>query len=117
MAKYKLMNKLINYFKIMDNIIDIIGSEVSTKYFLSKSYGIELMLLLAEFEKDNADNGIEDTYEGIKFYRPRRAAFSSFCNDLEENGSIKYIESSKKKSKKVIRLSEKSKEIVNQLKR
>ena len=41
MAKYKLMNKLINYFKIMDNIIDIIGSEVSTKYFLSNGRAFE----------------------------------------------------------------------------
>ena len=111
------MSKLINYFKIMDNIIDVIGSESSTRYFLSKSYGIELMLLLAEFEKNNADNGIEDTYDRIKFYKPRRAAFSSFCNDLEVNGSIKYIESSKKKSKKIIRLSERSKEIANKLRR
>ncbi len=50
--------------------------------FLSKPYGLELLFILSMFDQQNADNGIDDTFDAIQYHRPRRAAFSSFIGQL-----------------------------------
>ena len=75
------------------------------KCYLSKPYGLELLFLLAQFESDNADNGIEDTYEALSYFKPRRGAFSKHIQNLEASGHIIKIISKKKASKSVLRMS------------
>ena len=75
------------------------------RMFCSKPYGLELMLILDAAEKDDDDNGIDDTFDSILFNKPRRGAFSNFLKLLLINGHIQKIPSSTKASKSVLRLS------------
>ena len=73
--------------------------------FMSKAYGLELLFKLENFDREGADNGIDDTYDAIEFNRPRKAAFSQFCSFLRDQNAIIYGVSNRKKSKTVLRLS------------
>ena len=73
--------------------------------FMTKAYGLELLFKLENFDREDADNGIDDTYDAIEFNRPRKAAFSQFCSFLRDNKAIIYGASNLKKSKTVLRLS------------
>ena len=75
------------------------------KSYLTKPYGLELLFVLAQFESDNADNGIKDTYEALSYFKPRRAAFSKHIQNLHASGHIIKIISKKKASKSVLRIS------------
>ena len=72
---------------------------------MTKAYGLELLFKLENFDREDADNGIDDTYDAIEFNRPRKAAFSQFCSFLRDNKAIIYGVSNLKKSKTVLRLS------------
>jgi len=37
--------------------------------FLSKPYGLELLFILSMFDQQNADNGIDDTFDAIQYHR------------------------------------------------
>ena len=58
------------YRKLLEN--------VGTRAFLAKPYGLELLFILERCELENADNGVEDTYELLTQFKPRRGAFSTF---------------------------------------
>ncbi|HBO15447.1 MAG TPA: hypothetical protein DD440_03835 [Porticoccaceae bacterium] len=89
------------------------GNSHELCHFLSKPYGFEVLLRLESFGEEDADNGIDDTYDAIRFNRPRKAAFSQYCAFLRDNNAIKYQTSALKKSKTVLRLSA---EVIAQLK-
>ncbi len=84
------------------------GNSSELCYFLFKSYGLELLFLLEEFETIQEDNGIDDTYDAIQFFKPRRAAFRAYCTFLRDKDSIYYSVSKLKQSKTILRLSDKS---------
>ncbi|MEK9596454.1 MAG: hypothetical protein VW057_10870 [Rhodospirillaceae bacterium] len=75
------------------------------RMFCSKPYGLELMLILDAAEKDDDDNGVDDTFDAIMFNKPRRGAFSNFLKLLLISGHIQKIPSSTKACKSVLRLS------------
>ena len=89
--------KFIRYQKLLSND----GARV----FLAKSYGLELLFILDECERNLDENGIEDSYDLLIYLKPRRAAFSSHINLLEANGHIIKAVSEKKASKSVLRIS------------
>ena len=68
--------------------IDLIGNSQSLKIFLTKSYGLDLLFTLDELASKQVDNGIDDTYECIVYFKPKRAAFSQFCSILRDSGVI-----------------------------
>ena len=68
--------------------IDLIGNSQSLKIFLTKSYGLELLFTLDELASKQVDNGIDDTYECIVYYKPKRATFSQFCSSFRDIGVI-----------------------------
>ena len=74
------------------------------KRILSKPYGLELLFVLEACAAENADNGIEDTYELLGHFAPRRAAFSNFIKTLESEGHIVKTVSPIKASKNILRL-------------
>ena len=80
-------------------------SNDGARAFLAKSYGLELLFILDECERNLADNGIEDTHDLLIYLKPRRAAFSSHINVLEANRHIIKVVSEKKASKSVLRIS------------
>ena len=88
---------LIRYQKLL--------SHDGARAFLAKPYGLELLFILHESERNLADNGIEDSYDLLMYLKPRRAAFSSHINSLEANGHIIKAVSEKKASKSVLRMS------------
>ena len=88
---------VIRYQKLLSND--------GARAFLAKSYGLELLFILYECERNLDDNGIEDSYDLLIYLKPRRAAFSSHINLLEANGHIIKVESEKKASKSVLRIS------------
>jgi hypothetical protein len=71
----------------------------------SKPYGFELMILIYDQTKNNADTGIEETYEKLMFNKAQRPAFINFINELEHRGIISRHKSKTKKSKVLLRLS------------
>ena len=79
-----------------------------TNLFLSKGYGLELLFYLERMGRANADNGIGDTFDALILHKPRRAAFSQFCQLLRDAGAIVYVPSQTKRSKSVLRLSDKA---------
>ena len=68
--------------------IDLIGNSQSLKIFLTKSYGLELLFTLDELASKQVDNGIDDTYECIVYYKPKRSTFSQFCSSFKDIGVI-----------------------------
>ncbi len=74
--------------------------------FMSKPYGLELLLLLNEFNRKDADNGIDDTFDAITLNRPRRAAFSNFIEQLVMHKYLEKSVSQRKRSKYILRLSD-----------
>jgi hypothetical protein len=81
-------------------------SHEGLRMYFSKPYGLELLLVLHSAEAAGADNGIDDTFDTIRFNKPRRAAFSSFIQQLELNGHVLKRPSEFKASKSVLRLSD-----------
>ena len=79
---------------------------VGARAFLVKPYGLELLFILERCERENADNGIEDSYEMLSHFKPRRAAFSNYIQSLEVNKHIVKSSSVLKASKSVLRTSE-----------
>ena len=55
---------------------------------------------------DDADFGIQQTYDLIKYNKPRKQAFIKFINNLEGQGYIYRQQSKSKKSRIVLRLEE-----------
>ena len=72
----------------------------------SKSYGLELLLLLIQNTIDDDDFGIQETYDLVKYNKPRKQAFIKFINNLEGRGYIYRQQSKSKKSRIVLRLEE-----------
>ena len=81
----------------------------------SKPYGFELLILIYFQTKNNADIGIEETYDKLLFNKSRRPAFLNFINELEDRGIISRHTSKTKKSKIVLRLSENLMNKINQI--
>ena len=81
----------------------------------SKPYGFELLILIYFQTKNNADIGIEETYDKLLFNKSRRPAFINFINELEHRGIISRHTSKTKKSKIVLRLSENLMNKINQI--
>ena len=71
----------------------------------SKPYGFELLILIYFQTKNNADIGIEETYDKLMFNKSQRPAFINFINELEHRGIISRHTSKTKKSKIVLRFS------------
>ena len=86
-----------DYQKLLEN--------VGAKAFLSKPYGLELLFILDRCESENADNGVENTYELLTHFMPRRGAFSTFIQVLEADGYIIKSASRLKASKSILRMS------------
>ena len=49
----------------------------------SKPYGFELLILIYFQTINNADIGIEETYDKLRFNKSQRPAFINFINELE----------------------------------
>jgi len=71
----------------------------------SKPYGFELLILIYFQTKNNADIGIEETYDKLLFNKSRRPAFINFINELEHKGIVSRQISTTKKSKVLLRFS------------
>lgn len=103
---------------VMDSSkITLIGNSKHLKIFLSKNYGLMLLFILEELAEKKTDNGIDDTYEFMLFYKPKRAAFSQFCALLRDTGVIDYTISANKKSKRILRLSKTSQEELQEIRK
>jgi hypothetical protein len=81
------------------------------KYFLTKSYSVELLLYLLEHRQ--AD-GIEDLLLSLKSSTPKFPAFLSYIALLEAKGCITKIENAAKRSKRTIKLTTECEEVVRQ---
>ena len=79
-ASYKYYMKLNQFQKFV--------SQPCIKMYFSKAYGLELMFVLDHAESEESDNGIDDTYECIVYFKPKRAAFSQFCSSFKDIGEI-----------------------------
>ena len=71
------------------------------RYFLTKSYSLELLLYL--LEKKRAE-GIEELLLELKSTTPKLPAFLSYISLLESKGCVVKIENETKRSKKMILL-------------
>ena len=78
----------------------------SVNRFCSKPYGLELLILLYDFTKNNDEYGIEETFEMIRYNRCKRPAFLSFVKELEAEGIIFRLQSKVKKSRSLLRLNQ-----------
>ena len=87
-----------NYLKLL--------SVDSVNRFCSKPYGLELLILLYNFTKNNDEYGIEETFEMIRYNRCKRPAFLSFVKDLEVEGIVLRLQSEVKKSRSLLRLNQ-----------
>ena len=81
----------------------------------SKPYGFELLILIYFQTKNNADVGIEETYDKLMFNKSQRPAFINFINELEHKGIISRQVSSIKKSKTLLRLNVKLIDEIHQI--
>jgi len=81
----------------------------------SKPYGFELLILIYDQTKNNADTGIEETYDKLMFNKSQRPAFINFVNELEQSGIISRHKSTTKKSKVLLRLSVNLMNEINQI--
>ena len=93
-----------NYMKLLSN--RHIGK------MCSKPYGFELLILLYNFSKNDAEIGIEETFEMIKHNKCKRPAFLAFIKNLESDKIIIRLQSKLKKSRILLRL---NKDIVHEL--
>jgi uncharacterized protein YjgD (DUF1641 family) len=98
------------FFKYL-SLLEI--KEIST--ICSKPYGFELMVLIYNQTKNNADIGIEETYDKLMFNKSQRPAFINFINELEHKGIVSRHISSTKKSKVLLRLSVSLMNKINQI--
>ena len=73
---------------MIEDFIIYCADSAELKTFLTKSYGIEMLLCLEKFQLKNSDNGVDDTYECILNNKPGKVAFNKFCQILNDNGSI-----------------------------
>ena len=105
---------LSNVSRFTENFARCLENEAICLY-CSKSYGLELLLFLYIAECEEIDNGVEDTYDAIKFNKPRRAAFSTFINTLIDKKLMLTENSAVKGSKRILRLPEEAKRCVEQL--
>ena len=71
------------------------------RYFLVKSYSLELLLYLLEREKAE---GIDDLLLELKTSTPKLPAFLSYLSLLESKGCITKTESESKRSKRKLTL-------------
>lgn len=71
------------------------------RYFLTKSYSIELLLYLLENKKAE---GIEDLLLELKSTTPKLPAFLSYISLLEAKGCVTKTENLAKRSKRTIML-------------
>ena len=78
---------------------------VAIRAVLAKPYGLELLFILERCELENADNGLEDTYELLTQFKPRRGAFSTYIQYLCTCGYITKSTSGLKASKSILRMS------------
>lgn len=79
------------------------------RYFLTKSYSLELLLYLLEKKKAE---GIEDLLLELKSTTPKLPAFLSYISLLESKGCVIKIENETKRSKKMILLTSECEEAV-----
>ena len=79
------------------------------KHFLTRSYSIELLLYLLEF---NQVEGIDDFLFKLNSTRPKLPAFLSYLSLLEFKGCIHKIESSSKRSKRTLILTPECEEAI-----
>jgi hypothetical protein len=82
------------------------GDSPQLIFFLQKGYGLELLFSLEDMAVNGDDNGIDDTYNSIRFHKPLKVAFSQYCELLKSNGSIVVVRSARKRSKRILRLSD-----------
>lgn len=73
------------------------------KLFLRKSYSLELMVYLLEYE---VAEGVEDLLSSLNSHTPKFPAFLSYLALLEEKGCIVKVEGVAKKSRKIIALAD-----------
>jgi DNA-binding MarR family transcriptional regulator len=79
------------------------------KYFLTKSYSIELLLYLLE---NRQADGIEDLLLNLRSSTPKLPAFLAYIALLEAKGCITKIENVAKRSKRIIMLTRECEEII-----
>ena len=91
-----------------------IGEIRQCQLFLSKPYGLELLLIISMAHDTNEDNGIDDTYEKLRLSKPRPEAFRTFVRYLVERECLIVTTSSSKRSKKVLRLPNSIKSLLSQ---
>ena len=94
------MNKTLSLTKIR-KLIDT--HEV--KYFALKPYGLEMLLLLYDTQKNGQEISIDEVYNALVSPMPRREAFGIFLNQLEQASLIEKRVHSNKRSMKKIELS------------
>ena len=98
-CEWKLCDQMffIKYFSLL-KVKDI-------SIICSKPYGLELLILIYNQTKNNADIGIEETYDKLMFNKSQRPAFINFINQLEYRGIVSRHTSTTKKSKVLLRFS------------
>ena len=80
--------------------LDVVRSLATSplRSFLSKSYSLELLLML---EAEDVDS-ILDAYDSLKSPKPKKAAFDDFIRRQIANGFIELEESGDKRKKKLV---------------
>ena len=86
-----------------------LSNDNQLKWFTRKAFGTELMFILEELEEQDSNKGIDDTWLLIEHNRPQRGTFSLYVNELQTEGVINIICSKQKRSRKILRLSNTSK--------
>ena len=86
----------------MLNFVTALSTCEFGRYFLMKSYSLELLLLLRDHEEID---GIEEIYNSLKSAVPKYPAFLNYLSFLENKNCIVRRESQSKKSRKCIALS------------
>jgi hypothetical protein len=92
-------------------ITELSASELG-RHFLTRSYSLELLLLL--FERDQID-GIEQLYAMIQSKKSKMPAFLGFLNYLEDRNCIIKFTNEDKRSQRVIALTNACREEVRQI--
>jgi phosphoribosyl-ATP pyrophosphohydrolase len=94
-----------------NSYVELLSNKKISK-ICSKAYGLELLILIYNFTKNNNEIGIEETFEMIYHNRCKRPAFLAFVKDLENEKILERLPSKVKKSRTLLRL---NKEIVLEL--
>lgn len=84
-------------------ILEDLSQDQYARYFLSKNYSLEMLMLL--YRNEGID-GVEELYRALKTPTPKYPAFLSYIKLLESKNCIVRYESIEKKSKKFICLTE-----------